>query len=94
MNFIFNHDATEAINCTAVRKFSIILDDYQMQADGKVSSVAWVVAELDNSPVNELGEVEGVKLKEFKIGDASENLTAAQKYLTELVAKLNYGAAI
>ena len=27
MKFIFNHDDTEAINCTAVRKFSIILDD-------------------------------------------------------------------
>ena len=92
MKFIFNHDSTEAINCTAVRKFSIILDDYQMQADGKVSSVAWVVAELDNSPVNELGEIEGVKLKEFKIGDAGENLTAAQKYLAELVAELNGSA--
>lgn len=92
MKFIFNHDDTEAINCTAVRKFSIILDDYHMQDNGKVSSVAWVIAELDNSPVNELGEVEGVKLKEFKIGDAGENLAAAQKYLSELVNELNGGA--
>lgn len=91
MKFIFNHDATEAINCTAVRKFSIILDDYHMQDNGKVSSVAWVVAELDNSPVNELGEIEGVKLKEFKIGDAEDNFTAAQKYLAELVNELNGG---
>ncbi|MBR1647924.1 MAG: hypothetical protein IJ685_14310 [Selenomonadaceae bacterium] len=92
MNFIFNHDGTEAINCTAVRKFSIILDDYQMQENGKVTSVAWVVAELDNSPVNELGEVIGVKLKEFKVGDASENFSAAQAWLTELIDKLNGGA--
>ena len=91
MNFIFNHDGTEAINCSAVRKFSIILDDYT-QENGQVASIAWVVAELDNSPVNELGEVEGVKLKEFKVGDASENLAAAQKYLAELVSELNGGA--
>ena len=92
MNFIFNHDDTEAINCTAVRKFSIILDDYHTQPNGQVASVAWVVAELDNSPVNELGEVDGVKLKEFKIGDAADNLAAAQAWLNELVTKLNGGA--
>ena len=93
MNFIFNHDDTEAINCSAVRKFSIILDDYYTQENGKVASIAWVVAELDNSPVNELGEVQGVKLKEFKVGNASENLAAAQKYLTELVNELNGGTS-
>lgn len=91
MNFIFNHDGTEAINCTAVRKFSIIMDGYQIQDNGKVTSIAWVVAELDNSPVNELGEVIGVKLKEFNVGDTSENFSAAQAWLTELIDRLNGG---
>ena len=79
MNFILDHNGTEAVNLAFVRSFAIERIVYQ---DGTATETH-VTAELDDDSE--------VPIKIFDSADADVNFSAAKTYLAELVDELNGG---
>ena len=79
MNFIINDKGVEAVNVAFVKKFYI---DRRIYDDGITSDVSvWA----------EMNDEDAVILKEFNSDNTDENISAAKKYLAELIKTLNGG---
>ena len=88
MKFIFGKDGQSVVNVEQIQA-AYIYKDEDIDENFNIIPTGTVAVK-----VILCGQEDRISLAKFDGGDASENLTAAQKYLAELVAKLNDSAAI
>ena len=81
MKFILNRDSDKAINIASIKEISI--ENYYTREDAR--PITCVEAKRNGSS--------SFVIKSFAVGNEDENFRAAQKYLAELINRLNGGAA-